>query len=156
MPDGDGDGDGGGGGDDGDDDGGGGGGDDGGDAGGDGDGSLDARPMLVRELTEDGARIALWVRYPGHPMFAATKAYSALVSNIDIAPTLIELATGQSGSVTSSDSVTSSGSVTSSDSVTSNPMDGVSLLSLASSASDRELSSSSQASYAADAFVNNR
>ena len=71
-------------------------------------------------------------------MFASTNAYSALVSNIDIAPTLIELATGESGTVTS------------------NPMDGVSLLSLASAASDRTLSTSSQASYAADAFVNNR
>ena len=93
---------------------------------------------FVRQLTEDGARIALWVRYPGHPVFAKGNAYSALVSNIDVAPTVIEFATGKSAGLSS------------------NPMDGVSLFSLDPKSSNSALAKSSTASYAPASFVNNR
>ena len=47
-------------------------------------------------LFETGGRIAMFARYPNHAghFFAAGRVYSALVSNIDIAPTMMELATG--------------------------------------------------------------
>ena len=71
-------------------------------------------------------------------MFAKDKAYSAMVSNIDIAPTLIEFATGKSASLSK------------------NPMDGVSLFSLPAISSNRALTTSSTASYAPKSFVNTR
>ena len=85
-----------------------------------------------------GARIALWIRYPGHPMFANGNAYSAVVSNVDIAPTLIEFATGKSAALSG------------------NPMDGVSLFNLHQASSNSALATSSTASYAPEAYVNDR
>lgn len=46
------------------------------------------------DLTEAGVRIAYNIRYPGHPVFTAGKYYADLVSNMDLAPTVLELATG--------------------------------------------------------------
>jgi len=45
-------------------------------------------------LTEAGVRIAYNIRYPAHPIFAAGSYYDDLVSNVDLAPTILEVATG--------------------------------------------------------------
>jgi arylsulfatase A-like enzyme len=57
---------------------------------------MDHGTLGKETLYETGARIAMFVRYPNHRTshFAAGTEYSNLVSNLDIAPTLIELATG--------------------------------------------------------------
>lgn len=54
-------------------------------------------------LTEAGVRIAYNIRYPGHSLFAPGSYYNDLVSNVDLAPTILELAAGNTASDYNSD-----------------------------------------------------